>query len=131
MNNRALGIITEVLEAKPDVDLSDPTARGQAACAILTELEAARAPAVELPEANDTPDIGLVLGAVQEGLEQIGAVVTIREDDDDPGTPGIITRDGAVCLYDLNNEISAAFLGFIDEEPEQVRKLGIDLLATQ
>lgn len=131
MNDRALTIITEVLEAKPDIDLSDPTARNQAACAILTALTAARTPALDLPEPDDTPDIGPILNAVQEGLEQIGAVVTVREDDDDPGTPGIITPSGAVCMYDLNNEISSAFHGFISERPEQVRKLGIDLLAAQ
>lgn len=86
---------------------------------------------VKLPEPDSNPDTALVIDAVTEGLEQVGAVITVAEDDDDPGTPGIrVQGNRAVCLYDLNNEISSAFLGFARSEPEKARDLAAALLAT-
>lgn len=85
---------------------------------------------VDLPDADDA-DIDLVLDAVEQGLRQIGAVVRVTEDDDDPGTPGILTPpDGdAVCLYDLNNEISSAFLALARQKPNHARHLAAELLS--
>lgn len=92
-------------------------------------LKADRVALVELPEPDDA-DIELVLDAVEEALHQVGAVVCVAEGDDDPGTPGIATSDGgAVCLYDLNNDICSTFLGLVRAKPHLGRVLAAEILS--
>ncbi|OKH79754.1 hypothetical protein EB73_34885 [Mycobacterium sp. SWH-M3] len=97
--------------------------------AVLDALHGANVSVVELPEPDDTPDVGLVIDAVTEGLREIGAVVRVAEDDDDPGCPGVLTPDGAVPLYDLNNEIATAFIASVREKPIQAREFVFALQA--
>ncbi|MFN6548569.1 hypothetical protein [Mycolicibacterium nivoides] len=105
-------------------------ARQEHAAHILEVIASNSIALVNLPDTDDA-EIDLVLEAVEEGLRQIGAVVCVAEDDDDPGTPGILTPpDGdAACLYDLNNEISSAFLALARQKPSHARDLAAELLA--
>lgn len=80
-------------------------------------------------EPDDTPDIELVIDAVEDALHSLGAVVCVAEDDDDSGTPAIATSNGAVCLYDLNNEIAGAFRALVRDKPSRARELAVALFA--
>lgn len=102
---------------------------GDLASSILAALKAAPGIAVvELPEPEYVPD-DLVLETIQEGLEAVGAVISVADDGDDSGTPGILTPGGAVCMYDLNNEICAAFQGYVRDNPSQAHEFALVLLS--